>query len=115
MRRFPTLAIAILVAALGCNDSPAEPKEPDAIVATEGSAFLPSFVTINQGGTVRWIIVPAPNGEGHDVTFRTGTAGTPANIPVTLTGTFDRKFETKGTFTYDCKVHPGMFGEVKVE
>jgi plastocyanin len=116
MRRFSALAILILAATLACKDNPAEPDEPDAEVSTDPSAFTPTYVEIPVGGTVRWIIVPAPNGEGHDVTFKPGIPGAPADIPVTdTTAKFDRKFETKGTFVYDCKVHPGMFGEVVVK
>jgi plastocyanin len=112
-----TLVFAVAVGSAACTDKPTEPgsKEPDVIVATDGSQFLPTYVTIPVGGTVRFDIIPAPNGEGHDVTFRPGQSGAPANVPVTLTGKVDRTFLSAGTFVYDCKVHPGMFGEIKVE
>ena len=89
------------------------------VVSTDGSTFLPTFVTIAVGGTVRFEIVPAGDGNGHDVTFRPTASGilppgTPANIPVTLHGTVDRTFNTAGVFPYDCRVHPGMSGEITV-
>jgi plastocyanin len=105
-----------LGAALACGDghTTAPGNESEVVVSTDGSAFLPTFVNIRVGGTVRWEIVPAGDGDGHDVTFRPGVSGAPANIPVTLRGTVDRIFNVAGVFAYDCKVHPGMWGEVTV-
>jgi plastocyanin len=76
--------------------------------------FSPNFVQIASGDTVRFNIVPASNGEGHDVTFD-ATPGAPANIKVTLNGIITRVFSTKGTFHYNCFVHPGMSGDVVVQ
>ena len=83
-------------------------------VFTLSSAFSPNFVQITQGDTVTFHIVPAQNGEGHDVTFD-AKAGAPANIKVTLNGVIPRVFSTKGTFHYNCFVHPGMSGDVVVQ
>jgi plastocyanin len=41
--------------------------------------------------------------------------GAPANIKVTLNGIITRVFSTKGTFHYNCFVHPGMSGDVVVQ
>jgi len=83
-------------------------------VYTLNTAFSPNFVQIASGDTVRFNIVTASNGEGHDVTFDAKT-GAPANIKVTLAGVISRVFTTRGTFHYNCFVHPGMFGDVQVQ
>ena len=78
------------------------------------SAFSPNFLQVTPGDTVRFTIVPAGNGEGHDVTFD-AKAGAPANIKVTLNAIITRVFTTRGTFHYNCFVHPGMSGDVVVQ
>ena len=74
-----------------------------------GNAFSPFNVTIRIGGTVNFEF-PA---EEHDVTF-VRVAGAPADILVTSNKTVGRTFTVAGTYAYDCKVHPGMSGQVTV-
>jgi len=107
-------AALILAASCGGDSSPTRPASNKTVdVFTVVVAFSPNFVQINQGDTVRFTIRPT-NGEGHDVTFDK-TSGAPANIPVTLNGVIDRVFTTKGSFHYNCFVHPGMSGDVVVQ
>jgi plastocyanin len=121
------MRIRMLVAAVGsgvlgaCGGSDASPTKPPAAptnksyeVFTLSTAFIPNFIQIIPGDTIRYKIVPSANGEGHDVTFDR-IAGAPANVPVTLNGTFNRVFNTRGTFHYNCFVHPGMSGDVIVQ
>jgi plastocyanin len=99
----------------GCShsaDSTAPSGAMTADVYTAADAFSPPFITIGLGGTVTFHIAGDP--DGHDVTFR-AVAGAPANIPVTVTGTISRTFNTAGTFPYDCRVHPGMTGTITVQ
>ena len=111
------LAAALTVAACGGSDKglvqPA-PTNKSVDVFTLNTAFSPTTVQLNLGDTVRYNIVKASNGEGHDVTFD-AKAGAPANIPVTLNATISRVFNTRGTFHYNCFVHPGMSGDVVVQ
>lgn len=80
-------------------------------VFTPGLVFSPAFVTIGVGSTVRFNIA----GVAHDVTFQAVT-GAPASVPVTApTAVVSRTFNTKGTFPYDCRTHPGMSGSVTVQ
>jgi plastocyanin len=79
-------------------------------VFTPGLVFSPSFLTIGVGSTVRFNIT----GVAHDVTFQAVT-GAPASIPVTENQVVSRTFNTKGTFPYDCRTHPGMSGTVTVQ
>ncbi len=114
------LVLASLIAAAACGGSDSSTVTPPATVsktvdvATVATAFSPISITINAGDSVRFSIVPAPNGEGHDVTFDAKT-GAPPNIPVTLRAVITRGFPTRGTFHYNCFVHPGMSGDVIVQ
>jgi plastocyanin len=114
-RLFAPFAIAALGACGG--DSPTEPvvqtPVPEATVqATPSEKFTPGQVTLAVGGTVTF----AFGSLAHNVFFDNGPAGAPDNITapssnksVTLT------FNTKGTYAYNCHLHPGMRGTVIVE
>ncbi|MEA3246636.1 MAG: plastocyanin/azurin family copper-binding protein [Gemmatimonadota bacterium] len=118
MRRRVMAGMVVMAIASGCGgggDSPTAPGggDPPATtvdVFTPGLAFSPAFVTISVGGTVRFNIT----GVAHDVTFQS-VAGAPASIPVTQNAVVSRTFNTKGTFPYDCRTHPGMSGSVTVQ
>jgi plastocyanin len=102
-----------LCLAAGCShpDSTAPtPATGPADVFTPGNVFSPFNTVIHVGGTVRFNI----SGEAHNVVFR-GTAGAPADVPVATNAVVSRTFTTKGTFPYDCTVHPGMSGQVVVQ
>jgi plastocyanin len=116
MRVRAALASLSLAAACGGSDSPTQPATSNKSydVYALSNAFSPNTLQIAPGDTVRFNIVPASNGEGHDVTFD-AKAGVPANIKVTLTGVFARVFSTRGSFHYNCFVHPGMSGDVVVQ
>jgi plastocyanin len=122
MRVHLLLASVGLAAACGGSDSsPTPPVTPPAAtnkavdVFTVGTSFSPNFVQITAGDTVRFNFAPTSLGEGHDVTFD-AKAGAPANIPVTkLRIVVAKVFTTRGTFHYNCFVHPGMSGDVVVQ
>ena len=73
-------------------------------------AFAPPEVTIRRGGSVTWT-----NGSGfsHGVDF--SDVGAPDDIAVFGSGTVSRTFQTAGTFSYRCSVHPSMMGSVVVQ
>lgn len=77
-----------------------------AMVTTPGNRFSPSTVDIAVGGTVTWSL-----GGAHNVIFA-AAAGVPADIPTGNGG--DRTFNTKGNFSYECTLHGGMIGLVRV-
>lgn len=79
------------------------------LVSMPGNSFSPFNVTIRVTGNVSWEFAS----DAHDVVF-VEKAGTPANIPVTTRATVKRTFLTIGVFPYDCRVHPGMSGQVTV-
>lgn len=114
--RASVIVLIALAAACGSDSSTTPPgsgnKSVD--VYTLSTAFSPNVVQISAGDTILFHIVPSNNGEGHDVTFD-AKAGAPANIKVTLNGDIPRVFTTRGTFHYNCFVHPGMSGDVVVQ
>ena len=117
MHRLVLSACLCLVVACGGGDGdtgpiPATNKLYD--VFTVGDAFSPSFLTIAAGDTVRFNFAGGSDGMGHDVTFN-AVAGAPANVNVTKSGTASRVFRSRGTFHYNCFVHPGMSGDVTVQ
>ena len=96
---------------------PTDPGDPtpvtDATVqATPSEQFTPGRINLLVGGTVTY----AFGSLAHNVFFDNGPTGAPDNITapssnksVTLT------FNTKGTYVYNCHIHPGMKGTVVVQ
>jgi plastocyanin len=95
--------------------SPTSPAPTTVDVFTPGDTFSPFTVTVGVGSTIRFNIALAPDGTGHDVIFATSPGGAPANIDVVGDTIISRVFNARGTFEYQCTVHPGMTGEVVVQ
>jgi plastocyanin len=102
---------ALLPALLGCAppisglNAPTEPSVAPspggATVLIQGFAFVPPTVTIKAGETVTWT---NKDGVPHDATFAPDfTTGY-----ISQGGSFTRRFDTPGTYTYACKEHPAM-------
>jgi plastocyanin len=110
------LVAALALAACGSGDSGDGPTPPPTGVARvdtvfmPGDVFSPASLTIAVGGTV-WFDFPARD---HNVIFDRTRTGAPADIPPTISRRVSRVFPTAGTFPYECRLHPGMIGEVVV-
>ena len=74
-----------------------------------GNVFSPFVTDIARTGVVTFIFPPDP----HNVIWVTAP-GVPADIDILASTTRTRQFNTVGTFTYNCLVHPGMTGIVIV-
>jgi plastocyanin len=86
---------------------------PTAAVVVAGSSyytFTPDHIAIKAGGTVTWQFGAIE----HTVTFQGGGAGTPTSIAATYGQEVQRTFNTPGTFSYACSIHPDMTGQVVV-
>lgn len=81
-------------------------------VVTLPATFIPNIVTIALGQSVTFVF---GGGIAHNVIFKTSPAGAPADIQNATNLVFTRTFNTRGTFNYDCTVHPGMSGQVIVQ
>jgi plastocyanin len=79
-------------------------------VTMPGNTFSPFLATIGVGGTVTFRFGSVE----HNVIFGS-VAGKPADIQITTNANVARTFNTKGLFSYDCTVHPGMSGQVEVK
>ena len=100
-----------LVASVACSSS-MSPGSSGPSVAIRDFSFSPSALTIKAGMTVTW----TNNGSSaHTTTSDTGvwdspTLGAPSGGGAygggTAGGTFQATFQTPGTYTYHCKIHP---------
>jgi plastocyanin len=81
-----------------------------ALVTMLPNAFSPFSLVLAVGGAVTYDF---GGGIDHNVTFERKT-GAPADVPTQRAGRVARTFATAGTFPYECRVHPGMIGEIVV-
>lgn len=85
------------------------PKSTTAAVAIQSFAFAPSIITVARGTTVIWTNQQA--GVQHTVISDTNAFGSGTlNTGVS----FRFQFNTPGTFSYHCSIHPSMRGTVTV-
>lgn len=77
-----------------------------ATVILRDNLFSPSTVELRRGGTVTWLWHDQP--VPHDV------VGRGFRSRIVVTGTFNRRFASPGTYTYVCSLHRGMDGRVVV-
>jgi plastocyanin len=82
--------------------TPAPTSPPTVDVKIQGFAFDPSSITIKAGTTVRWTNM---DGVSHSVTDDSGAWDSGG---LAQGDSFTRVFDTPGTFTYHCGVHPNM-------
>ena len=80
-----------------------------AIVTMPGNSFIPFEVTIRVGEQVFFEFPQSV----HNVIFE-NKAGAPQDIQQTRNVTIARTFPVAGQFLYDCTLHPGMTGAVRV-
>lgn len=97
-------------AAKDANDPAADPSTKVVQaqkIAISNFAFNPAKMTIPVGTTITWT-----NNDyvKHDVTFKNF-----ASKELSQGETYSHKFDTKGTYSYICEVHPSMTGEITVK
>lgn len=107
---FAAVLAGALLATGGCGPSMAGGSRPStpsvaatpagATVVISGFAFNPGSVTITAGQTVTW---RNDDGVPHDATGSDWTSGS-----ISSGESYTRHFDTPGTYTYICKVHPAM-------
>jgi len=115
----PVLAVAAALFVAGCSKSsapsgpygassaPVPPGQPNTVVMAN-MAFGPASITVSTGTTVTW---QNNDGVAHTSTSDTGAWDTGTIAPGQSKTTV---FNTPGTFTYHCTVHPMMLGTVVV-
>jgi amicyanin len=79
-------------------------------VDISGFAFSPSTLTIKSGDSVTWT---NHDSTSHTVTSDTGSELSSQQIP--NGETYSHTFNTAGTYSYHCSIHPSMKGKVIVQ
>jgi len=111
------LGALVVVGACSSDSSPAPTPTgqvttvtiPQGASTLTTTAFSPNPVNVAVGTTVHWA--------NSDSTIHNATADNGAFNSGTLNagGSFDFKFNSAGTFTYKCTIHPNMVGSVVVQ
>ena len=108
----------------GSNSTPAATTPASTAPAASGGAvtkvsmknisFNPKTVTVSKGTTVEWTNDDSVN---HDVTKKGGPGPDFSSGNGNLGGgdTYKQTFNTPGTVTYVCTIHPGMTGTIVVK
>lgn len=82
----------------------------NATVYALANSFSPVQSDIAAGGAVQFVFPSTP----HNVIFNQAN-GVPQDIPGEVTNqTVSRTFPVKGSFVYNCTIHPGMTGTIVV-
>jgi plastocyanin len=104
--RFATATAACAAVAIAAGVAVAPVLAADQAVTIAGFAFSPKTVTVNVGDSVTWT---NNDGVAHTATgsgFNTGNIASGASKTIT--------FNSAGTRTYICTIHPTMTGTVVV-
>ena len=109
MSRIATFLAAVMVAAATAFLAGDTAEAADATVSAQNFAFSPASVTVNVGDQVTW-----SNGDNvpHTATSTTGAFDT-GNIAGGASASV--AFNTAGSFSYFCQIHPNMTGTVVVQ
>lgn len=76
------------------------------------TAYSPNPVTIAKGGTVTWTNNDTTT---HTSTSDPGMTTSWSSGSIAPGASFSQTFNSAGTFTYHCTIHPGMVGTVTVQ
>jgi plastocyanin len=101
-------ALALVFAVLALAAAPAGAAAATQDVSAQLDAFSPSQVDTLPGETVQWTNVSP---RVHTVTSDTGLFGADELLPGAV---FAQRFDTPGSYTYHCTIHPEMTGEIDV-
>ncbi len=83
-----------------------QPLPAQASVTIKDFAFDPGTVHIATGGTVTWT--------NQDITQHTVTFSDSGSPLINTRGTYSKKFDAPGSYSYHCSIHPSMTGTVVV-
>jgi plastocyanin len=100
------LAAIVFISCSKSNNSSSAPTT--ASVSIKNMAFNPGSLSVTTGATVTWT--------NSDTTLHTVTAddGSFTSGNIAIGATYSRVFNTAGTFSYHCILHPEMTGKVVV-
>ncbi len=103
-----TIAVGNAPRKVSVQKAAAGVAEGGATVSIANFAFIPAQTTINAGETVTWT---NDDGAPHGLAYQDGEKGTSLLLPG---ASFSRRFDTPGSYEYQCAVHSYMTGRVVV-
>jgi plastocyanin len=109
----PAAAALALPAAAALADPPAAHTAAAHVVKLKNIQISPSRLTVRAGDRVTWQFLDAPLMSEHTVTSRSGGLRFPGTGPK-LSGSYSVTFRKRGTYLYECTIHPGMQGRIVV-
>jgi plastocyanin len=107
------LGLAVPAATAVAGSAPAAHTAATHVVRLQNIRINPSRLTIHAGDRVTWAFLDAPIMSEHTVTPRGGGPhfkGTGAH----MSGSYSVTFRKRGTYLYECTIHPGMQGRIVV-
>lgn len=100
------------VDATACSVELPSPAFGSAVVVIRNFAFSPAQVHVAAGQKVTWVNCDAPGTDTHTTTADALKWASPVLAPGSV---FTTDFNSAGTFSYHCEIHPGMTGSVVVQ
>jgi plastocyanin len=103
------LAVILFISCSKNNSYSSGSMAPTAAsVSIKNMAFNPGSLSVTAGATITWM--------NSDTTIHTVTAddGSFNSGNIAVGATYSRVFNTAGTFSYHCMIHPEMTGKVVV-
>ena len=107
----PTATAATATPASSDTGATATPASGAASVTINNLSFAPASITVAKGTKVTWTNQDSVD---HTVTADTASSNAPASSTFGNGQTYSFTFNTPGTYTYHCSVHPFMTGTVVV-
>lgn len=94
----------------GANPAPStSPPAGENEVNIKGFAFSPDTLTVKAGTKVTWT---NSDSVSHTIVSDSGAFESPS---IANGNTFSYAFDTPGTFSYHCSIHPSMKAKIVVE
>jgi plastocyanin len=82
----------------------------DNTITIMNNAFSPADMTVKAGSTVRWVNA---DDHPHRIEFANKTFSTSTYL-LAASQSFSQRFDSPGTYDYDCMIHTFMHGTITV-
>lgn len=110
--KFVSLVAALAILGAGCyssNTTNTTTTGTGTSVSIVSGSFNPSLLTVAKGTTVTWT-----NNDSVSHTVTGNTTGGPKSSTLAPGQTYSFTFNTAGSYSYICTIHPDMTGTVTV-
>lgn len=108
------VACAAVLAGCGSSDGDVDASsssgDEDAVITMSGDAFDPETTTVKVGDTVSF-----ENKDDHDHNVRSTSGDSKIDIDDFDSGSKSATLDKAGTVDFECTIHGGMTGSIKVE